>query len=168
MSAFNCIDKDGNRYSNFDMVDGIKSIKTGMPVRLTLQKDGKLRIEQRVIKNKPVYLAYSQITNAGRITEQQIIEKSKSVVGRAAAGGLLLGPLGAIVGGMSGTGTKTKTKTQVYYVINYTSGSTGQPEAISFKYAGDFPSTYEKFNEELRKAAGLPDEPAEEELQENL
>ena len=35
-------------------------------------------------------------------------EKDKSVIGRAIGGGLLLGPLGAVVGGMSGVGKKTK------------------------------------------------------------
>lgn len=47
-------------------------------------------------------------------------EKEKSVVGRAVVGGLLLGPVGAIVGGMSGIGTKTqvtKGKTTLYMVI---------------------------------------------------
>lgn len=164
MSIFDCIDKEGNTYSNMTLIDGIKSINANMPVRLTLQKDGKLRIEQRVLKNKPVYLAYSQITNAGLITEEEIIEKSKSVVGRAAVGGLFLGPLGAIVGGMSGTGKKTKTKSETYFVINYNSGSTGEPAAISFKYAGDLPASYKKFTEELKEASGIK----ESEFQENL
>lgn len=40
-------------------------------------------------------------------SQQTVIEKkSKSVVGRAVLGGLLLGPVGALVGGMSGLGTK--------------------------------------------------------------
>lgn len=38
--------------------------------------------------------------------DQIITQKSKSVVGRAVVGGLLLGPLGAVVGGMSGIGSK--------------------------------------------------------------
>ncbi|MCL2651143.1 MAG: SHOCT domain-containing protein [Candidatus Azobacteroides sp.] len=38
--------------------------------------------------------------------EQIIVKKNKSVVGRAVVGGLFLGPLGALIGGMSGTGTK--------------------------------------------------------------
>ncbi len=42
------------------------------------------------------------------IEPQQVIleKKEKSVVGRAVVGGLLLGPVGALVGGMSGMGTK--------------------------------------------------------------
>lgn len=39
--------------------------------------------------------------------EQIVAQKSKSVVGRAVVGGLLLGPLGAVVGGMSGIGSKS-------------------------------------------------------------
>jgi len=38
--------------------------------------------------------------------EKLVEEKSKSVMGRAVIGGLLLGPLGAVVGAISGVGTK--------------------------------------------------------------
>jgi len=47
-------------------------------------------------------------------------EKDKSVIGRAIGGGLLLGPLGAVVGGMSGVGKKTKkqaTTTNNWFVL---------------------------------------------------
>lgn len=40
------------------------------------------------------------------IIEDKTTEKDKSIVGRAVVGGLLLGPVGAIVGGMTGIGTK--------------------------------------------------------------
>lgn len=47
-------------------------------------------------------------------------EKDKSVIGRAIVGGLLLGSLGAMVGGMSGVGKKTKkqaTTTNNWFVL---------------------------------------------------
>jgi len=50
-------------------------------------------------------------------------EKDKSVIGRAIGGGLLLGPVGAMVGGMSGVGKKTieesSSKENWYIVIAY-------------------------------------------------
>ncbi|MDF1809399.1 MAG: hypothetical protein P1U42_06855 [Phycisphaerales bacterium] len=52
------------------------------------------------------------ITNVSNIRVLSYLElnrpdmKSKSVVGRAVVGGLLLGPVGAVVGGISGVGQK--------------------------------------------------------------
>lgn len=42
------------------------------------------------------------------ISHKQLGTEDKSVIGRAVVGGLLLGPLGAVVGGISGVGSKTK------------------------------------------------------------
>ena len=66
-----------------------------------------------------VNLGIEKIKRVEIISEKEILEKSKSVGGRAIAGGLLLGPLGAIVGGMSGVGNKQNTKIKQYIVFNY-------------------------------------------------
>jgi len=52
---------------------------------------------------------YSERINFWTIEQQQevVAKKSKSVIGRALLGGVLLGPVGAIVGGMTGIGDKT-------------------------------------------------------------
>ena len=50
-------------------------------------------------------------------------------------GGVLLGPLGAIVGGMSGIGNKTKSNTHYFMVINYKS-NTEETKVLSFEIVG--------------------------------
>jgi hypothetical protein len=51
--------------------------------------------------------------------QKQIVEKKgKSVVGRALVGGILLGPVGAIVGGMTGIGNKDVKMTQVDNILS--------------------------------------------------
>ncbi|RKI45676.1 hypothetical protein D7V67_15665 [Clostridium paraputrificum] len=53
-------------------------------------------------------------------SKKEIIEKNKSVIGRGATGALLFGPVGAIIGGMSGIGKKQKRiKKGPYLVISY-------------------------------------------------
>lgn len=51
-------------------------------------------------------ILYEDIKHWSVENQEVIIKQSKSVLGRAAIGGLLLGSVGAIVGGMSGLGTK--------------------------------------------------------------
>lgn len=52
---------------------------------------------------------FSEKINFWTIEQQQevVAKKSKSVIGRALLGGVLLGPVGAIVGGMTGIGDKS-------------------------------------------------------------
>lgn len=51
--------------------------------------------------------------------QKQIVEKKgKSIVGRALVGGILLGPVGAIVGGMTGIGNKEVKMTQVDNILS--------------------------------------------------
>lgn len=74
----------------------------------------------------------SQITNAGIKTESEVIEQNKSVIGRGIVGGLLFGSLGAIIGGMSGTGTVKRYRNHRYLIINYRNSS-GELSVISFQ-----------------------------------
>lgn len=52
-------------------------------------------------------------------TETKLVQKDKSVIGRAIAGGLFFGGVGAVVGGISGTGQKTKRQYERYLTIAY-------------------------------------------------
>jgi DNA-directed RNA polymerase subunit RPC12/RpoP len=61
----------------------------------------------------------TQIISLKKTTQEELAQIDKSVIGRAVVGGLILGPLGAIVGGMSGIGNKEKFINKHYFIINY-------------------------------------------------
>ena len=74
-----------------------------------------------------------RIRAAVALTETELIEKSKSVVGRALIGTLIVPGLGTIIGGMSGIGTKKKEgKKNHYLVLNYLD-SKGELAAVTFQ-----------------------------------
>lgn len=123
MGIFSTKNKDNERTVNFAAGNDIGSITQNTAINATL-KDDCLLIVSRLNKKMSASLKYEKITNCEYVTEKDIQEKSKSVLGRAAIGGLLLGPVGAVVGGMSGmTGNKTKTKLRNFIIINYTTGN---------------------------------------------
>lgn len=121
--------------------------------------ENKLVIKSVVVKKPEVNLKYEQITGINVTSEEEILEKSKSVTGRAVIGGVLLGPLGAIVGGMSGIGDKKKEKTRYYLIINYKSKD-DEIKVLSFEVTNSL-GAWDKFIEHVRKKinANNGDEP---------
>lgn len=65
------------------------------------------------------YIAHEQIIDMRFIPHSQLATENKSVLGRAVVGGLLLGPLAAVVGGISGIGTKVKSVGEFLFAINF-------------------------------------------------
>ena len=64
-------------------------------------------------------LKYDQITDVFYGLQTEITEKSKSVIGRAVAGGLLFGGAGAVLGAISGLGNKEKKIQKYMFIISY-------------------------------------------------
>lgn len=115
--------------TTLSMIDGLPDISAGAEMVLSLSGDI-LSVRPRLAKKvQPYTLNVNKITNIAMLTEKDIIEKSKSVAGRALVGGVFLGSLGAIIGGMSGIGNKSKNSVTTYIVINYNSNG---EKAISF------------------------------------
>lgn len=68
-----------------------------------------LQIEMmKGLKYYPIGLKSDRILSINLEDKEQIYEKKdKSIIGRAIIGGLILGPVGAVIGGMTGVGDKT-------------------------------------------------------------
>jgi len=93
-------------------VSGIKGLPDGVKVNLFLDSE-------RITVNHKQTIPLSRIKFAHLSTGEQLREKQKSVIKRAVAGGLVLGPLGAVVGGLSGVGTKTKQQEVLFMSLDY-------------------------------------------------
>jgi predicted ATP-dependent serine protease len=93
----------------------ITEIPTGK-VKVILHTHG-IKVVKGLTTFYPIH--NSQIISLKQTSQEELSKTDKSVIGRAVVGGLILGPLGAIVGGMSGIGNKEKLKNKHYLVINY-------------------------------------------------
>lgn len=132
MGMFSTTSKKGYPIVILKMVDGL-NIPMNTMVKLEADDEaGKVKFTIPFIKKEPLTLAYEQIKNIEMFREDQIKEKEKSVLGRALIGGILIGPLGAIIGGISGTGTKKKKKNKLFVVINYVSKN-DEIKVVSFE-----------------------------------
>lgn len=94
--------------------------------------DGFLEITAPFYKNK-ITLSYSKITDIFHGPKTNLIQKDKSVIGRALGGGILFGGAGAVVGAISGTnGKKTVKQILVYFIISY-KDSDGNEKFLQFE-----------------------------------
>lgn len=94
------------------------------------------------------YISNQQIINLTITNQERIVSENKSVIGRAVVGGLLLGPLAAIVGGISGLGTKQKLKGKYYLVINYWDVNSRQIQTLLICTKQILDSFIDRYNKE--------------------
>ena len=94
-----------------DSVREAKPSSLPNPLNITMLPNG-LEIQiMHKFKHHTVGLPFSDIKRIELAIPEDIVTKQeRSIIGRAVIGGLLLGPVGAIVGGMSGLKDGTKTK----------------------------------------------------------
>ena len=79
----------------------------------------------------------SQIINIQKTTSAQLAQMNKSVIGRAVVGDLIMGPLGAVIGGMSALGAKQGVVVTQYVVINFWDVNTRTPQTLLITCNGD-------------------------------
>ncbi|MBE7645961.1 zinc ribbon domain-containing protein [Tenacibaculum finnmarkense] len=92
----------------------IMEIPTGK-VQIILHTHG-IEISQGLINFIPIH--HSQIISIKNTSKEEISKSNKNIIGRAVVGGLILGPVGAVIGGMTGMG-KEKIINKHYLVVNY-------------------------------------------------
>lgn len=95
----------------FNHIEGIKFLNPQEVVNVEILEDSVIIYQKKetILSTIPI----KTIENVLVLQEFENTEKNKSVIGRAVVGGLLLGPVGAIVGGMSGT---SKNQKMEYYL----------------------------------------------------
>lgn len=104
---------------------------------------------------------YSEKLNFWTIEQQQevIAKKSKSVIGRALLGGVLLGPVGAVVGGMTGIGDKTVKVSDVDNIFSISYSQNDEDTIILFSCSNKkLKKVYEYFKKNLGNKYKKPDE----------
>lgn len=128
-------------------------LKDGLSTEISMFED---HLELCPLMSKqPISLLYDQITDVYYGFEEEIKEKNKSVIGRAVAGGLLFGGVGAIVGAASGTGKKQQKEIKRVFVISYTSSS-GEDHFLQFEDSRAFKG--QKLANKLKELCNIKDE----------
>lgn len=112
---------------DFRAEDNIVRVISPGGIKVLLHKSGinitnSLYISQLEIHN-------TQLISVTFADQSELLRQNKSVIGRAIVGNILMGPMGAIIGGMSGIGTKSA-KNNSYLVINYWDKFTKQAQTL--------------------------------------
>lgn len=105
-------------------ITGLDSFEKGTEVSL-------LAFKNKVVINNKFIVPVNQIKRTHVYNGTQIAEYEKSVIGRALIGGLVLGGIGAIVGGLSGIGKKQKEQDLLFMSVEFIDRN-GQERAVVF------------------------------------
>lgn len=137
-------------------LEGLPNQNQGEKISLELDpEEEKLYMNKAgfgVKKEDAIVLDMNKVVFVEKATVSEITEKNKSVIGRAAVGSLL-GPIGAVIGGISGVGNKKKQKDSKLLIIGYNSND--EEKQISFM-SGVGTVGYTAMHRELEKY--LPEE----------
>ncbi len=103
---------------NFKLLENVAAFSKGYMYEVALYED---HLEVISLQKKKLLLNYDQITDVFYGMETELVSKPKSVIGRAALGGVLFGSAGVIVGAVSGSGSKEVKEKHFYFIISYQS-----------------------------------------------
>ena len=136
---------------NFILFQDVAPLKKGWSIEVALYDDH-LTLTAIGSKLSPIDLSYEKITDVYHGIETELVEKKKSVIGRAIVGGALFGGVGAVVGAVSGSGSKQAKEYKTYFIISYKAYD-GTDAFLQFedvrKYKGD------KLAKKLQELCGI-------------
>lgn len=135
----------------FVSVNGLDGGVDGGSCTVYIDKEGQ-NIVFSMDKDFERILPFSQVLDVKIVSKTR--EVSKSVVGRAAVGAIVAGPVGAIVGGMSGNGSKIVKEPEIFE-IDYRRKDSSTVQTILLRSGKIAPHG---FKQELRIAVGLDPE----------
>jgi hypothetical protein len=72
----------------------------------------------------------TQLIDIIKTNDIELVEKEKTVIGRAVAGTLLFGPFWGIIGGMSGVGSKKVIKSKYIIIVNFWDIKSREPKSM--------------------------------------
>lgn len=115
----------------FYYLSGLGTLPQDAPFSISMENGFLLLNHQKVRVLGPNKTLQQYKINAGDIIAMDIVNtadlKNKSVVGRGVAGGLLFGPVGALIGGMSGA---AQNKIKGVLTISFFSSANGEIKSI--------------------------------------
>lgn len=138
-----------------NLIDGLQLRNPSADIRLSIDSNYLLIEEIRPqgfksITDNLFKVPLENIVETILISQKEIVEKSKSAIGRGVVGGLLFGPAGMLLGGLSGVGTKTKAEYTKVYIVSYV-GADGEVKNITFGMTKMMISATERFNKIFTK-----------------
>ncbi len=116
----------------FKVLEPIPGMPTGCMVEVALYDDRLEVVNFNSKEKNKATLSIGQINDVAFGTEKELVAKPKSPIGRAVVGGVLLGPIGAVVGGMSGMKDGQKPVYTTLLTIGYV-GKNGDQKVLMFE-----------------------------------
>lgn len=101
---------------HFKLIENVATFAKGYMYEVALYED---HLEVVSLQKKKLTLNYDQITDVFYGMETELKSKPKSVIGRAAVGGVLFGGIGAVVGAISGSGQKETKERHFYFIVSF-------------------------------------------------
>lgn len=102
----------------FIALHDIGSVKEGFAADVSLMDDH-LSIRPLFASKDALIIPYTQITDVFYDMEKELNTRKKSPILRAAAGGLLFGEVGAVVGAISSLNANQKAVNKFYFAVSY-------------------------------------------------